>query len=122
MFFFMCSEHKFGVIFLQKLVFLLWIAANACGCRAAPTNEIHATSAEILLTLEPGIPQEKLEALLSARARHEFTALRDQMSLRCVSYYFGSYRLKYFFVFTNDAMVKIIQMKSWSRHEKPKRP
>ncbi len=122
----MCSERSFGAIFLQKLVLLLLIAANACGCRAALTNEIHATIAEVLLTLELGIPQGKLEALLGARARPEFTALRDQMNVRCVSYYFASYRLKYFFVFTNDAMVKIIQMPRFehelSTSERGKRP
>jgi hypothetical protein len=63
----------------------------------------------ILLTVERGVSQKQIETLLSVPARHEFTASREQKTLRCVSYYFASFHLEYYLVFTNDALEKIIQ-------------
>jgi len=43
------------------------------------------------LSINRGISEQKLEALYGAPPRHEFTALRDHATNRCVSYYFANY-------------------------------
>lgn len=60
-----------------------------------------------LLKASPGISQAKLEALIGVPAKHQFTASRDDNTLRCVSYYFPSYNQYFYLVFTNDVLGKI---------------
>jgi hypothetical protein len=59
--------------------------------------------------LERGASLPHCEAVVGVPARHEFTARHGGATVRCVSYLFASYHLKYYCVFTNGALWKIIQ-------------
>src|SRR5881394_921629 len=112
-------------ILLRKLMPLA-IVVTTYGCRAAPTNEVQGMTPQVLMTVKRGASQERLETLAGVPARHEFTASRDRTTLRCVSYYFASFHLRYYFVFTNNGLEKIIQPPRFehelSSAERGKRP
>ena len=103
------TTYKLVCVGLLRPLMSLVMIVTVCGCQAVPTNEVQEITPQILLTIERGTSQKRLEALLGVPAKHEFTASRDQNVYRCVSYQFVSFHLKYYFVFTNSALEKIIQ-------------
>ena len=91
---------------LFALVFLGFLGP-VCQCRTAEYNSTE-TSPAILLKVSTGISPTNLEQLIGVPARHQFTVLRSNETVRCVSYSFVSYNTCFFFVFTNDALGKIV--------------
>ena len=88
---------------------LLALLAFCAGCRGAGKSDVRVVTPEVLLKVHGGISQEQLEIKLGAPARHEFTAVHEsRTAVRCVSYYFPSFHLKYYFVFTNGGLDKLI--------------
>lgn len=79
-----------------------------CGCQNIGKGRAQNVHPSVLLKLERGISQSKLETSVGVASRHEFTTARSNTATRCVSYYFAADYLKYFFVFTNDGLEKII--------------
>lgn len=88
---------------------LLAFALILTGCKTIENGGVvRKEPRNILLKIQPGCSQEELEALFKAPARHEFTALRNNVTNRCVCYYFPpSGWLQYYFVFTNSALERI---------------
>ncbi len=104
----LCTINKLLCIGLMRSLMVLVMLVFTCGCRAARTGAAQGITPQILQTVERGISQKRLEALFGVPARHQFEASRDETTTRCVSYSFSSFHLKYYFVFTNDALNKII--------------
>jgi hypothetical protein len=102
---------QFGGSFggLVRLLTPAIILSMVCGCRAAGTNNVEDITPEALLNVKRGISQRQLETTFGVAARHEFTTSRNGTTVRCVSCQFASFHLRYYFVFTNDALQKIIQ-------------
>jgi hypothetical protein len=99
--------RKLLSILLRTLAPLLMLLAG-CSSRTAGTINESGISPQILLTVRRGASQKQLETMLGVPARHEFTVSSDHMAIRCVSYQFPSFYLKYYFVLTNDALEEII--------------
>jgi len=87
----------------------LLLLFSTCGrSEAAGKGSVSETRPDILLNINRGLSQKKLETVFGIPPRHEFTSLSGHMTNRCVSYYFANYYRMYYFVFTNDALEKII--------------
>jgi hypothetical protein len=93
-----------------KSRFLFYTAVflgRVCACWTAENRDHPQITPTILLKASCGMSQAKLESLLEVPARHQFTVLRSNCTVRCISYQFNSYATSFFFVFTNDALEKI---------------
>lgn len=94
------------VVWLTQTMLLLF--AIACGCHTAEIGQTKSLHPNIVTNLERGISQSKLEVIIGIPSRHEFTNIGSTSTVRCVSYYFSDYHLKFYFVFTNDALGKVV--------------
>lgn len=94
------QNHSLGLATMAALLL-------TSGCQAAEKGHAAGLHPKILLGLERGISQSRLESVLGVPARHEFTAVSGSVTNRCVSYYFAAYYLSYYFIFTNAALERI---------------
>jgi hypothetical protein len=90
---------------------LLLIAFTAvvalAGCAGPQAGRVRA-SPEVLRSVKPGISTKELEDIVGRKPQHEFLSSQTHADVHhCISYYFlPSKRL--FFIFTNDALAKVI--------------
>jgi hypothetical protein len=103
------NQHEFAVTqtweSALQFLSLCVIVVIASGCRVAEASNTRVPAPQMLLSMERGISQERLETLLGVPAKHEFTVSQEHTLIRCVSYYFVADD----FVLTNNALEKIIQ-------------
>lgn len=90
---------------------------NGCSMQISKT----VVQAERIEQLGPrihiGISRAKLEVLLKHAPTHEFTAFSETTRLLCISYSIGSPEARYYFLFANDELAKVVQRPSFEYEE-----
>lgn len=94
------------------IAFFTAVVASVCGACLEHTSlerGLATVPPRLLASLQPGMAQDRVEEVLSARGDHQFTALISTNVVRCVSYYRNDVFGKYYLVFTNNHLFSICE-------------
>ena len=106
-------------------VLCLVLAAAFCGCDRNPSPADASSKAVMevkrsdLANLRKGLEREQVHKLLGSSGTHQFTARLDDGDYECVSYSFEKSFMRYYFVFKDGSLDRIIKSPPFEVEEKP---
>lgn len=90
---------------------------DGCGMQSSKTFVQAERIEQLVARIPTGISRAKLEVLLNHAPTHEFTAYSETTRLSCISYSIGSPEARYYFLFVNDDLAKVVQPASFEYEE-----